>query len=525
MALPPSFLDDLRARIPIAQVVARSVRIQRRGRQWTGCCPFHDERTPSFHVYDDHFHCFGCGAHGDAIGFVMRAQGVGFRDAVDQLAAEAGLEVPRETPHAAAAAVRARDLHDVLEATVAVCRRRLLLPEGGPALAYLRGRGLSDATIEAWGIGWSGPGRGALAADLAREGIAPERLVDAGLVKPAEGREGFVDYFFDRVMFPIRDRRGRVISFGGRRLDDGHPKYVNGPETEVFAKRRTLYGIDRARAAPGRIVVEGYMDVIALDQAGIPGAVAPLGTALTVEHIEGLWRACAAPVLCFDGDAAGARAALRTAEAALPAMTPSRTLRLMALPPGDDPDTLVRREGADGFVRRIEAARPLSDVLFDLLADGHDLAAAETRAALRTRLVDLAGTVRDRALAGELRATLLDRFFARTRSRPRGGASTDAPGRAPRPTPLARPGERARALVGILAREPDLLAELGADLEGLVLPSPWGGLLDAVRAWARGTNGRDPDALRTHLQGVGMGETLARALAGAPFPAPAATLK
>ena len=535
MALPPSFLDELRARTPIAAVIGRTVRLARKGRQWTGCCPFHNEKTPSFYVYDDHYHCFGCGAHGDAIGFVMQAQGLGFMEAVEQLAGEAGLEVPRPSPQAEAAAARARSLHDVLEAAAGAFQRRLFLPEGEAALAYLRGRGLNDNTIRAWGLGWSGEGRGALAADLARDGITPDLLAEAGLMKPAEGRDGFVDYFFNRVMFPIRDRRGRPVSFGGRILGDGHPKYVNGPETPVFSKRRTLYGLDRARTAPVLIVVEGYMDVIALDQAGIAGAVAPLGTALTEEHLEALWRACPMPVLCFDGDAAGARAAVRAAELALPLLTPAQGLKLLTLPAGEDPDTLVAKEGTQGFAGRLAAARPLSQALFGLMAEGASLANAESRAALRTRLIAAAARVQDKALAAELRSKLLDDFFRHARpQRPgfagaRGGQTGPGSGgrgrgdvlRPPRPVPAPRPDEQARILLAILLRHPALLSDLDEALGGLDLPMPWARLKDALLAWAHGAETLDSQGLLTHLHSSGMGDLLTRALAEEPFPLPA----
>src|SRR3954471_547654 len=313
MALPPAFLDELRARTPLPGLIGRKTRLARNGRQWKGCCPFHNEKTPSFYVYDDHFHCFGCGAHGDAITFLMRGEGASFPEAVERLAAEAGLEVPKPTPEAAARDRRARDLHGVLAAAEAAYRRRLALPEGRPALEYLKRRGLSDETIARFGLGWSGEGRGTLAAELKAEGIEPHQLVEAGLMKPRDPdrpEAGLSDMFFGRVMFPIRDRRGRVISFGGRILGDGQPKYVNGPETALFQKRRSLYGLDLAREAAFRgaavVAVEGYMDVIALHQAGFGGAVAPLGTALTAEQMEALWGLSPEPVLCFDGDAAGA---------------------------------------------------------------------------------------------------------------------------------------------------------------------------------------------------------------------------
>src|SRR5689334_3505309 len=353
MALFGAFLDELRARTPMHALVSRRVKLGRSGRDWVGLCPFHAEKTPSFYVYDDHFHCFGCGAHGDAISFVMQSQGSDFMEAVQQLAGDAGLEVPRPSPSAVEAERRRQDLHSVLELAQASFQRRLFLPEGRTALEYLQRRGLSEAMIRHFGLGWAGEGRGALAAELSRHGIGRDRLVETGLMRSGDGPAQIFDLFFNRVMFPIRDRRGRVISFGGRILGDGQPKYVNGPETALFAKRRTLYGLDQAREAvrngAALVVVEGYMDVIALAQAGIGGAVAPLGTALTEEQLEELWRLAPAPILCFDGDEAGSRAAARAASLALPLLAPDKTLCLARLPAGDDPDTLVRRQGGEAM--------------------------------------------------------------------------------------------------------------------------------------------------------------------------------
>src|SRR3954447_11282703 len=419
MALPPQFLDELRARTPLHGLIGRKTRLARNGRQWKGCCPFHNEKSPSFYVYDDHFHCFGCGAHGDAITFLMRAEGASFPEAVERLASEAGLEVPKPTPQAAAREKRARDLYGVLALAEAAYRRRLFLAEGRAALDYLRRRGLSDETIARFGLGWSGEGRGALAAELKPEGIEPAQLAAAGLMKPRapdRPEAGLSDMFFGRVMFPIRDRRGRTISFGGRILGDGQPKYVNGPETALFSKRRTLYGLDLAREAVRHggalVVVEGYMDVIALGQAGFDATVAPLGTALTEEQLTELWRLSPAPVLCFDGDAAGARAAARVAELVLPMLAPERTLRLISLPAGEDPDSLVRAKGAMAFQATLEGARPLAECLYDLLREGAGDTTPEQRAAFRTRLEEAAKRIPDKALAGEYRSVLLDRFFA-----------------------------------------------------------------------------------------------------------------
>jgi len=527
MALPPAFLDELRARTPLAAVIGRKVKLARSGRLLTGCCPFHNEKSASFTVYDDHYHCFGCGAHGDAVSFVMRTQGAGFREAVEQLAAEAGLEVPRPSAGAAAAERRRLDLHGVLEAAEAAFQRRLFLPDGARALDYLRGRGLTEETIRRFGLGWSGEGRGALPAELARLEITQDQMIAAGLLsEPREDRPAR-EMFFSRVMFPIRDRRGRVISFGGRVLGDGKPKYLNGPETDLFAKRRTLFGLDLAReAARGGaavLAVEGYMDVIALHQAGFTGAVAPLGTALTEEQLEELWRLSPAPVLCFDGDAAGARAAARAAELALPLLSAERTLRLASLPAGDDPDTLARR-GADAFQPILDAARPLADSLFDLIRETTGEATPEQRAALRSRLEEAAGRIRDKALAAEYRRALLDRFFQRRAGfSGRRGPPPARPIRVARPVPAAgnAEAERCRTLLAILLRHPGLLHDVEEALGTLALPAMLARLRDAVLSWAERSQTLDSAGLITHLTQVGLAEEAAQALSAVPYPLPA----
>jgi DNA primase len=507
MALPESFLDELRARTPLGALVGRRVRLTRGGRELKGLCPFHNEKTPSFHVVEDKgfFHCFGCGAHGDAIGFVMRCENLGFMEAVERLAGEAGLAVPRASPEAAAAAERSASLSAIAEAAASAFVRRLHLPEGRAALEYLRRRGLADETIRLFGLGWSGEGRGAIAADLRGQGVTVDQLVAVGLMKQEEDRAP-VDLFFNRVMFPIRDRRGRVIGFGGRTLGDGQPKYLNGPETSLFSKRRTLYGLDLARANARQgaelVVVEGYMDVIALHQAGFGGAVAPLGTALTAEHLAELWRIAPAPVLCFDGDAAGARAALRTAEMALPAIGPGRTLALATLPPGEDPDTLVLRRGEEAFRAVLGARRGLADALFEAVA-GSAAATPEDRAAQRRRLDELAGRIADRDLADEYRRHFRDRWF---RLRPAGGRGT-----APRPARMAaRPpiaDDRARQLrernlLALLLTHPTLLPRFEEALGAERFASPH---CEQIR---RALIGLDPDGLLDQLRVLGLAEAL-----------------
>ncbi len=537
MALPPQFLDELRARTPLSAVIGRRVRLARSGRQWKGCCPFHGEKTPSFYVYDDHYHCFGCGVHGDAITFVMQSQGASFPEAVEQLAAEAGMQVPTPSPEAAEAEKRRLDLAGVLDAAAASYQRRLLLPEGKAARDYLLRRGLSETTIQRYGLGWSGEGRGAISADLSREGVTQDQLVESGLMRRDDETGRVFDLFFNRVMFPIRDRRGRTISFGGRIMGDGQPKYVNGPETALFSKRRTLYGLDLAREAVRRgatlVVVEGYMDVIALGQAGFDAAVAPLGTALTEEQLTELWRLSPAPVLCFDGDAAGARAAARAAELALPMLAPDQTLRLIALPSGDDPDSLVRNQGARAFQTMLDGARPLAECLYDLLREGTGDATPEQRAAFRSRLDEAAKKIPDKALADEYREVLRTRFYAsrrRDRGSPRASGRDRFNGNAPKavrtgPRPPANADgiatERARILTAILLRHPELLHDVEHAYAGLELDQPLARLRDSINDWAAHAEVLDSTALMDHLNEFGLHSEIQRVLAGTPVPLPA----
>ena len=419
----------------------------------------------------------------------------------------------------------------MLEAAQASFRRRLFAPEGRAGLDYLRGRGLTEATITRFGLGWSGEGRGALTAELAAQDIPADLLLQAGLLRTTEdGRR--TELFFNRVMFPIRDRRGRTISFGGRTLGDAPPKYVNGPETDVFSKRRTLYALDLARegvrGGASLVVVEGYMDVIALHQAGFGGAVAPLGTALTAEQLEQAWRLDPAPVLCFDGDAAGARAAARAAEVALPLLAPERSLRLARLPAGEDPDTLVRKQGRPVFEATLHAASPLADALYGLLHEAAPPATPEQRAAFRGRLEALAKTIPHQALASEYRRALLDRFFAERRAGP-GPFGAKANGYRPLPRRLPRPrpnenhvsDERGRLLTAILLRHPGLFADVEDAYAGLALPPLLDRLRHALQEWAHAAELLDSTGLMSHLHQVGLAAEAAQALSAVPVPLPA----
>jgi len=532
MALPPAFLDELRARTPLSALISRRVKLSKSGRNWKGCCPFHNEKTPSFYVYDEGFHCFGCGAHGDAISFLMQTAGASFPEAVEQLAGEAGLEVPKPSPRAVEAERQRLDLHEVLEAAQASFVRRLREAEGAAGLAYLRGRGLTDTTLEKFGLGWSGDGRGALVAELGRAGIEPARLIEAGLLRPSEDGSPARELYWGRVTFPIRDRRARLISFGGRTLGDAKPKYINGPETALFSKKRNLYALHLAREGmrgakdPARdlIVVEGYMDVIALHQAGIETAVAPLGTALTEDQLEELWRVSPSPLLCFDGDDAGARAATRVAELCLPLLAPGRTLRFASLPGGEDPDTLVRRDGRAAFDRVAASARPLVDTLFATLRQQAPGDGPEQRASLRARLVAAAHAIPDRGLQGEYRSALLDRFYE---SRKRFG-DTQTGKRGKTAPPFTRSAgadmdrtqsEQARCLLAILIRHPDLLRDTEEALMGLPLPP----VLDRVRhAMLHATDDHQLDSakLLAHLHSSDLAEETELILRTSSLPLP-----
>ncbi|MEM6586130.1 MAG: DNA primase, partial [Pseudomonadota bacterium] len=363
MTITPQWKDELRARVTLSTVVQRTTKLTKAGREWKACCPFHNENTPSFYVNDEKqfYHCFGCGAHGDVITWMIEQRGFGFMDAIKELAEEAGMEVPAPDPQAAKKAEKRAELVDVTTAAQDWFVERLKGPEGRDALEYLRGRGLSDATLREFGFGYAPEDKQALSGALST--FEPQMLAESGMRIVTEDGKAY-DRFRGRVMLPIQDQRGRVIAFGGRILEkrDGVAKYLNSPDTPLFDKGRTLYNHHRAAPASrqsGRIVVvEGYMDVVALAQAGFHDAVAPLGTALTEAQLEMLWRLVEVPVLCFDGDAAGQRAAMRAIGRALPMLAPMRSLSIVRLPAGLDPDDLIKQQGE----RAMEAllSKPMS---------------------------------------------------------------------------------------------------------------------------------------------------------------------
>jgi DNA primase len=431
MAFPPRFLDELRQRVSLAEIVGRRVKLIRRGREFTGLCPFHNEKTPSFSVVEDKgfYHCFGCGAHGDVIGFTMQTENLSFPEAVEQLARRAGLEVPQETREERERAERQATLQTAVDAACAFFEKMLHGPEGRSARAYLEQRGLDDATIRRFRLGFAPDGRDKLKRAVMSSTMSEALLLEAGLLRKPEGGGESYDYFRNRVIFPIGDRRGRIIAFGGRVIDDGQPKYLNSPETPLFQKGRNLYGWALARVAaakdPSAIVVEGYMDVIALHRAGFTTAVAPLGTALTEAQIEELWRMAPEPVLCFDGDSAGQRAASRALARALPILKPGMSLRFAILPSAEDPDSLILHHGAGAMRELLDRAQPLAEVLWRL-ETAYPTDTPERRAALEKRLDSQIRLIADRSVQEHYRNFFRERLSEMFGARrgPVGGRST-----------------------------------------------------------------------------------------------------
>jgi len=480
MAFSPSFLDELRARSTLSDVVGKRVQLKKAGGrgEWSGLCPFHNEKTPSFTVSDDKgfYHCFGCGEHGSVFDFVIKTDGLSFPEAVERLAGDAGMEVPRDTPEERQRQERRKTLVDVTEAAATYFERCLRMPEGKAALEYLRGRGLDDATIRHFRLGYSPDSRGGLKGALSKEGFDERLMVEAGLlIVPPEERQDRTPYdrFRGRVMFPIADRRGQVIAFGGRAMGDAEPKYLNSPETTIFHKSYVLYGLNWALATArkkGRVVVcEGYMDVIALHRAGVEEAVAPLGTALTEDHLKELWRVAPEPVLCFDGDNAGQRAAGRAAERALPALRAGIGLRFAELPKGHDPDTLIRDRGAEAMEGLLSAALPLSEVLWRAEIGERPPSTPEARAALQQRLSDHTKRIEDPGVRSQFNQSFKDRLWKLGRSQS-GGQRRDQP--APAAMTLSGPQtghgnpvrRRLEILLVTLINHPEIYDQVGEKL-------------------------------------------------------------
>lgn len=548
MAFPPGFLDELRARLSLSDIVGRKVSLKRRsGAEYAGLCPFHNEKSPSFTVNDKKgfYHCFGCGEHGDAVGFVMKTEGLSFPESVEKLAREVNLPVPRATPAERERVERASTLQQVVELAAQWFQKQLRLPVGRDGLDYLRGRGLSDATINDFRLGFAPDSRDGLIAALKREAVPIEKIVEAGLaIQPEDRREPY-DRFRGRVMFVINDRRGRAIAFGGRVMGGGEPKYLNSPETPLFHKGANLYCLDRARQAATKdqpvIVAEGYMDVIALHGAGFTGAVAPLGTALTEGQLAELWKLADEPYLCFDGDNAGRRAASRAAERALPLLRPGKSLRFLALPAGEDPDSLIRTRGPEAVRRVLDLARQLSDVVWELEVEGKPADTPERRASLQRSIEQRVAEIADPMVREYYRTEMRNRLNRMRRQeapawQPGGPRKPFRRPGDPEPAPFAagsaarRAGDgldgsrQERVLLGALIERPALLHILAEDLASLPIGHPElarlrSGLLDALSLVPSGVDPAADEAagdpsleaqlIGQHLERIGLGRLAA----------------
>ena len=546
MRFPPSFLDDIRGRVSISSVVGRKVAWDRRktnagkGDYWA-CCPFHGEKSASFHVEDrkGRYHCFGCKVSGDIFTFLVEKEGLSFPEAVERLAAEAGLPMPQVSEADIRREEVRASLYDIMEIAATFFEAELQTARGAKARGYLADRQLAAAIQKEFRLGYAPDDRSALRNHLAQHKVTPEQMVEAGLIIQGDGAS--YDRFRDRVMFPIRDPRGRVIAFGGRALSKDVPaKYLNSPETPLFHKGRVLYNLDKARGPAHEkgaiIAVEGYVDVIAMHRAGLPHAVAPLGTALTEDQLALLWKVAPEPILCFDGDAAGLKAAYRALDLALPHLKPGHSLRFAMLPEGQDPDDLLKAQGPAAVRAVVDGAQPLSDVLWQRALEGNDRSTPERRAMFERDLRSLINGIGDDVVKKHYLADVGERLRALFQppgpARSRGGMASPRarpwkPGQRPWDVPqpasptlrrlaasatFQQGGERRERLIILtLINHPDLLHEFLDEMAHLELTSAE---LDSLRtqiidsaALGFGLDGPD---IKDHLKDKGLGPLLDR---------------
>lgn len=547
MRFSPSFLDEIRARVPVSEVVRRKVKLAKQGREWRGLSPFNAEKTPSFYVNDQKgfFHDFSSGKHGDGFTFLMETEGLSFPEAVERLAGLAGLPMPVETKEQREADARRATLGDALEWAAEFFEKQLAAPAGREARAYLDRRQISAASRARFRLGYAPADRHALRDHLAARGATVETMIEAGLLIHGEDIAVPFDRFRNRVMFPICDRAGRVIAFGGRAMEaEAQAKYLNSPETPLFHKGATLYNLHNARKAAHEtgtvIAVEGYVDVIALDAAGVHNAVAPLGTALTPDQCGLLWRMAEEPVLCFDGDKAGLKAAFRAVDTALPLIGPGRSLRFVLLSGGMDPDELLRAGGRTAVAQALASTLPLVDLLWMRETDGLVLDTPERRAGLERRLREVAGQIADETLRRHYQQELTDRLAkllgrdpARfSNGRPAGGGRDYTPrrggpaGRAVAGGPLrvgpslansplfrgvsAPIAPREGLILLILMNHPEVLAERVDEIAELDFASPEAAALrDALVRW-REAGGEETQLLADFIEENGLSAAAGR---------------
>ena len=545
-------LEEIRRRTDLVQLVGRRVKLVRKGRVMWGCCPFHGEKSPSFKVENERrtYKCFGCGKGGDCFRWLIETEGLSFPESVQKLAAEAGVELPAWSPEDEAREQKKKSLYDIVDLACAFYESQLREDAGRAARDYLKGRGLDGAAATQFRLGYAPAGGQALIEHLKSKNVTQDDMIAAGLARASEdtadGRaRPMRDFFFDRLMFPIADGRGRIIAFGGRGLTpDAKPKYINSGENALFSKGFNLYNFHTARAAAiksGTIILgEGYMDVIALVRAGFAHAVAPLGTALTSDQLDLLWRTAPEPILAFDGDSAGLKAAHRAAHLALPHLKAGYSLRFAFLPAGEDPDTLIAKSGAMAMGKILDAALPLSEMLWRAETDGHDFSTPERRAGLERTLAAIVGEITDGKIADYYRRDFDQKVFESFKARkPR--TSAPATGRRawqpgpPRPayatagissalkdSPLARAAGQGRGreaalkvkemeLAGLLLAQPALALNQGELVAILPFTDP---SLDRLRhellnLAASGSSLEKPPVF-THFVRLGMAELLTR---------------
>jgi DNA primase len=418
MRFGEALLNEILNRTDLVALVGKRVKLTRKGRIFWGCCPFHKEKTASFKVENERrtYHCFGCGVGGDAFKWLRETEGLTFPEAVKRLAEDAGVELPAWSPEDEAREQRRKSLYEIISVACQFFEDQLRSRAGEHARHYLQSRGLEENAWKRWHLGFAPDSNSALKDHLAKQGVAIEDMIEAGLIRPEDGGRPARDFFWGRVMFPIADVRGRIVAFSGRALsDDVQPKYVNTGETALFSKGRLLYNFKNAREAALKgaplIVAEGQMDTIALAEAGFAGAVAPQGTALTEDQLAMLWKVAPEPIFCFDGDEAGTRAAARAAKLALPQLAPGQSLRFAFLPKGDDPDSFLKAQGPEPMRRLLESASPLTDVLWRNAIEGKDFSTPERRAGLEAALAEIVREIRDGKIADYYKRDFDDRIF------------------------------------------------------------------------------------------------------------------
>ncbi len=521
------FLEELKARLRPSDVIGRHVKLKRQGREYAGLSPFTNEKTPSFFVNDEKgfYHCFSSGKHGDIIGFLMDVEGLSFPESVEKLANMAGLPLPKADPEAERRAEHNKKTINWMEEAQAFFAASLRREQGLDARDYLKARGLNGEDAKRFGLGFAPDSFSALKDYMVQKGASLEVLIEAGLlIEPDDKSRDPWDRFRDRIMFPIHDPRGRLVAFGGRAMEKGaKAKYLNSPETSIFHKGRVLYHYPEARRAlsnpkngsRGLIVAEGYMDVIALARAGFDHAVAPLGTALTEDQLDLLWRAGPEPVLCFDGDKAGLRAAYRSVERAIPKLKPGQTLRFAMLPEGKDPDDLIRAEGAGAMQKVLDRALPMIDMLWQQLVEAEPLDTPEAQAGLKDRIFTQLRNFTHDGVRDQYRTILLEKFdqsYGRRRmsgGRARQPAKTVTSAQKMTMGSDAMRSARETRVLGAVLEWPNLLEQIDQQLFALNFTTEgYEALQTALLSYWRSVNSVEKSALESHIEAQGLDKLL-----------------